>query len=617
MPEQNTNRLWFALGAIIIGAMLFFTYRDSAEGTVKKIFEGFNVGLIDAIDKDTTSPGGSDTNDPDNTYTYYKIREASDSSSEVWVRTEMLDNGHVRIVDAGAKDKFKDNTYGSGLTGKISFPDTVGDGLVIEVISANAMKNAKFDEVMRLPEELLVLDDYALQQSYFSGVAVFPHALEKIGIEALRDSKFTGTMKFPKSLKDIGEGAFGNSEFTGTVNVPEGTTTIGDGAFENSKLTGSLSLPSTVTSIGESAFENSVFTGKVSLPNNLTDIGDNAFKSSVFTGTLSLPASVESIGDNAFNSSNFSGTFKGASSLKSIGNNALSNSLFTQIDLSTNIELGTIGDKAFEKSVPTGNILLPNSVRSIGERAFYSAKFSNKNLVLPSKLEHISAEAFYSSLFVGSLTMDDNLTYIGDKAFFSGFANANVGSGDYEVSLQTPSTMTQVIEPKATFTYGFSALDKYTLDKYTLNMSKKLEYIGASAFYKSNFAGDFIMPASLKYIGDTAFYSSFSGYTVYISDIYRVKAPYSPTYAYLKYNKRFDYNLFVGNNAIEYIGSRAFASARFKYSTSDGITSELAKTYTALPIYDESSSRLAVNSKTTSVSYGNYPSYTQPKVKDL
>lgn len=567
MTNGSSQGIFVIVALVIFGIFVLISYllfRDTMKPSLAKIYcDAFtitskNTGFgklgncgVDSENGENGSGGGSEDNV---SMTYYKIRDADTEKgwSEVWVLVKKLDNGHVEIIDSGNKDKFAEGDLGATLNGDISFPDTVGNGLIIENIGVGSFRNANFANVMKLPNELIILDDYSLMNSNFSGEATFPENLEKIGIEALKNSRFTGKMNFPDSLKEIGEGAFDNSEFEGELNLPTDLEEVGTGAFENSHFTGTPTIPSSVTSIGDNAFANSKFTGSIEIPKSVTTIGENAFASSEFTGSLTLQDGLESIGNNAFGNSQFTGKVSTPSTLTSIGNNAFSNSKFTEIDLSKSTELEEIGNNAFEKSEFTGSLFLPNSIKTVGARAFYSSKFSNNNWIMPTKLETIGDEAFYNSLMQGTLTLNDNLRTIGSSAFYNSYKGNTVAMG-----------RTQKIEATRTVYYY-----EYTMYKNQLILGKSLEYIGDRAFYQAEFGGnaeknggsfDMTQSPNLKYIGAYAFSNSYKQQQLYKVDYISSSIPDVSLYIYratLSYNSN-----------IEFIGMGAFINARFTSPT--------------------------------------------------
>lgn len=566
MTNGSSQGIFVIVALVIFGIFVLISYllfRDTMKPSLAKIYcDAFtitskNTGFgklgncgVDSENGENGSGGGSEDNV---SMTYYKIRDADTEKgwSEVWVLVEKLDNGHVEIIDSGNKDKFAEGDLGATLNGDISFPDTVGDGLIIENIGVGSFRNANFANVMKLPNELIILDDYSLMNSNFSGEAKFPENLEKIGIEALKNSRFTGKMNFPDSLKEIGEGAFDNSEFEGQLNLPTDLEEVGTGAFENSHFTGTPTIPSSVTSIGDNAFANSKFTGSIEIPKSVTTIGENAFANSEFTGSLTLQDGLESIGNNAFGNSKFTGKVSTPSTITSIGNNAFSNSKFTEIDLSKSTELDKIGDNAFENSEFTGTLFLPDSVKTVGARAFLSSKFVNKDWTMPKKLETIGDEAFYNSLMQGTLTMNDNLKTIGSSAFYNSFKGNTTTIG-----------RTQKIEAHITTTFG-----EYAVYRNKLVLGKSLEYIGDRAFFQAEFGGnadklggtfDMSQSPNLKHIGAYAFANSYKQQMQY-RITYNNGSPEYSTYVYRA--------TLVYNNNIEFIGMSAFINARFTKPT--------------------------------------------------
>lgn len=540
MTNGSSQGIFVIVALVIFGIFCLISYvlfKDTMKPALAKIYcDAFTI-----TSKNTGFGSGicSVDNDDKISRTYYKIRDASSEKnwSEVWVLVEGLDNGHVEIIDSGNKDQFTEGDLGNALIGDISFPDTVGNGYIIENIGKSAFQNAKFDNVMRLPSELIILDDYSLQQSHFSGEARFPENLEIIGIEALRDSRFSGELPEMPNIKEIGDNAFKDSKFEGKLPTLPNAELIGKDAFKNSHFTGSFNGIGNNVGIGGSGSGNGSGSGSGGTGNGSGNgnggsesshgygsgggvvISDGAFENSKFTGKPNIPSNVSIIGDNAFKNSNF-----------------------TELDLKDNEDLTVIGDNAFENSNLSGTLYLPDSVKYIGDKAFYSSKFINENWVLPKKLEYIGNYAFYNSLMKGSLTMKENLTHIGDYAFYNSY-NGNISSINH--------------------TLGDGGI--YTKYNNSLILGKSLEHIGNYAFYKAQFGNNFNMSLSpnLKYIGDYAFYDSYK-------QLCRYKTTYKGSWgntAGYAYNSAYRNNIMY-NQAIEYIGIGAFYSAQFNPTNS-------------------------------------------------
>lgn len=61
LVESNTDRLWFTVGAIIVGAMIVWLFKDQIKGILDTMFEKFGAEIGKAFDKPTPvpAPGGA------------------------------------------------------------------------------------------------------------------------------------------------------------------------------------------------------------------------------------------------------------------------------------------------------------------------------------------------------------------------------------------------------------------------------------------------------------------------------------------------------------------------------------------------------------------------------
>lgn len=532
MTEGGNQGLFVIVAVVIFGIFVLISYLLFGD----KMKTGLATIYCDAFTITSKNTGFKTAqgcqidlgNDDNVSKEYFKIRDKDDAKgwSEVWVLAEFDSNNNATIIDSGNKDKFNEGDLGTSLIGDISFPDTLSNGASIQNLGKHAFEQAKFANVMKLPKDLIILDDYTLKQSNFSGEAEFPENLEIIGIEALRDSRFSGRMPELPNIKEIKDNAFENSEFEGVMPTFPKINFIGEKAFANSKFTGEFkNIGSNATGIDNS-------TGNIGSGNN-GGIGGIGNENPIDTSSHGISGEGGvMISANAFQNSEFTGTYKVPKNVSIIGDNAFQNSKFTKLDLSGNNNLVVIGDNVFENSEFTGNLLLPNSIRYIGDKAFYKSKFSNKDLILPMKLETVGKYAFYNSKFSGKLGMNKNLRVIDDYAFYNSLTDVKSEttprSGDFKLSgmVYTGSTIT---------------------------LSENLERIGNYAFYKARINQDFDMRQSpkLKYIGDYAFYNSFSSgwvYTGIANDKVRYRREFKDIYF---------------NNAIEYIGKNSFMYSQF------------------------------------------------------
>lgn len=60
MVEKNTDRLWLTVGAVIVGAIMIFMYRDEVGALSHNIFSSFNASVEDVFHEEITSSGDMD-----------------------------------------------------------------------------------------------------------------------------------------------------------------------------------------------------------------------------------------------------------------------------------------------------------------------------------------------------------------------------------------------------------------------------------------------------------------------------------------------------------------------------------------------------------------------------
>lgn len=107
--EKNTDKLWLTVGAVIVGAVMIFTYKDEVGAMSEKILSKFNVSIADVFD-DSDDDGGSELVLSDSKVSY--------SSSWNMMMGQWLsggDDGSSYTTDINKFTK-KGNTYEATIT---------------------------------------------------------------------------------------------------------------------------------------------------------------------------------------------------------------------------------------------------------------------------------------------------------------------------------------------------------------------------------------------------------------------------------------------------------------------------------------------------------------------
>lgn len=326
MVEHNTDRLWFSVGAIIVGAILIFMFRSNIGVIGDNIFGQFNDS-IEAVAVDDMGPiltvkdGDEGLVKGEDNIVYVKAREG------LWYKLNKLDNNGSAGPYQGlatAKSEFASDKYIYGIDGVADSLDAVkaisGIGVGPNVITGSFVVPSTVNGIpvtsvhyglsmMNAPANLQFSGSF--YSANLTGYASF-----------FSNSKFTGTFKTGK-LYDLSDAAFTHSDFDG------------DFIVSSSKFEG---MPN-----GAMSFPNSTFKGKLDLSKIKTYTkGSFVLLKAQFTGDLILPDGLTSV---HLPESKFNGKFEAKSTWTFTGSATdLKSSSFTSITFHTRNLGNTIED---------------------------------------------------------------------------------------------------------------------------------------------------------------------------------------------------------------------------------------------------------------------------------
>lgn len=145
-------------------------------------------------------------------------------------------------------------------------------------IGEKAFENVKISNILRLPEQLKYIGDYAFYKSYVNEIDI--NNVEHIGNRAFKESKLTKVNWTGKATTSIiGAEAFAQTLLT-NVDFPQYLERIGVGAFANCTNLKSFTIhpSSNIVDIGDYAFYHCLNLDSVDLENaNVKSIGEGAF----------------------------------------------------------------------------------------------------------------------------------------------------------------------------------------------------------------------------------------------------------------------------------------------------------------------------------------------------
>ncbi len=190
-------------------------------------------------------------------------------------------------------------------------------------------------------------------------------------ITSIQQSAFNGcaalhNFTFPATLKTIAASAFYNSGLTGVIELPEGVTSVGTNAFAGANAITGIKLPSTLATIGNAAFGPIENLASIELAD-----GNSAF--TVNNGVLTNAAGTRLL---VTAHEGEIGTTINNGTIETIDNYGMAYSPFTDVNLSSLVEIGNFG---FYRA-------------AIKEFTYKAGMVVNPNAFLESDLETLNTE---------------------------------------------------------------------------------------------------------------------------------------------------------------------------------------------------------------------------------
>ena len=190
-------------------------------------------------------------------------------------------------------------------------------------------------------------------------------------ITSIQQSAFNGcaalhNFTFPATLKTIAASAFYNSGLTGVIELPEGVTSVGTNAFAGANAITGIKLPSTLATIGNAAFGPIENLASIELAD-----GNSAF--TVNNGVLTNAAGTRLL---VTAHEGEIGTTINNGTIETINNYGMAYSPFTDVNLSSLVEIGNFG---FYRA-------------AIKEFTYKAGMIVNPNAFLESDLETLNTE---------------------------------------------------------------------------------------------------------------------------------------------------------------------------------------------------------------------------------
>lgn len=280
MMEHNTDRLFWTITSIIVGALLL---------TISvKAFPGV-ANTVTAPLSGLTKQADTSTKTSDQAY-----KDAINGVNGVNGSSNGSDSSQPNEPDAQAKaSAVEADTLNLKVT-----PNGDGTGILEGLYDKSKTQDLNIPEYVKVNGQMTKItsiDDKAFSYNKLTSVEI-PNSVTSIGTSAFEMNQLT-SVSLSNSVTNMGDYAFARNKIT-SVNIPHGVTIIGNSAFSQNNLT-SVNIPGSVTSIGDYAFGRNNLTS-VNIQNGVTSIGGWAFQYNPLTSVV-IPNSITSIGYMSFN----------------------------------------------------------------------------------------------------------------------------------------------------------------------------------------------------------------------------------------------------------------------------------------------------------------------------
>ena len=231
MLDQNTDRMWYVIGALVVGAGIILL----ANKTIPEVFANVTESLKGVADKGIAAGGELGIFESVEKVVY------TDERYFVWITNS--DGESVTITDYKAEGPKE-----------VVIPDII-DGKKVTSIGASAFSENQLTSVT-IPNSVTSIEGWAFEYNQLTSVTI-PDSVSSIEIQAFNNNQLT-SVTIPDSVTSIGQSAFKSNQLT-SITIPNSVTSIGIHAFQDNQLT-SVTIPDSVTSIGGYAFSDNLLT---------------------------------------------------------------------------------------------------------------------------------------------------------------------------------------------------------------------------------------------------------------------------------------------------------------------------------------------------------------------
>ncbi len=369
MLDQNTDRMWYVIGAIVIGAAIIAMglniYSDS--------FDSVDGLMASQLNNAEDLVGVITGENPTEWYSFNKVQ------------------GGYEIT--GFNQRYVDEEFDGVQPTVLHIPSEYRGEPVIKIMGGGSYLDPAFRNIrtITIPDSVIEIGAYA----FAVDVDVSDRWYEDIPNDTWKDERtvrvLEGHLTIPDSVEIIGTNAFRGNNLT-SIKISNSLKTIEAGVFHTNQLT-EVDIPDSVVEIKSFAFENNNLK-KVNYSKNLETIGGGAFNLNKLT-EIDLPKSVTHIDGRAF----------------TVNNVPYESAFIYGRHVDGSIDYSTLVSYAGSQ---TKNIVVPDTVVRIEGGAFLGSRI--ESLVLPEGLKYIERDAFrYNRLT--SISFPESIVGVHPTAF--------------------------------------------------------------------------------------------------------------------------------------------------------------------------------------------------------
>ena len=200
----------------------------------------------------------------------------TDTNSITWNYT--LSGSDATIGTGSNSTDGNATTSGTGISGAITIPDTVG-GYTVKAIGIWSFRGCSNITSVIIPDTVLSIDESGFSLCSKLVSVTFGNSITSIGTMAFYGCAKVASITLPNTLTTLGGGGFQTCNGLTTVTIPASVTTIGDQVFFYcTGLTSVIIEPySGLHTLGSACFQGSNLLASINLPNSVTTIGLNCF----------------------------------------------------------------------------------------------------------------------------------------------------------------------------------------------------------------------------------------------------------------------------------------------------------------------------------------------------